>query len=96
MIELPRRGFLRSGLTLGCGLAAAPLLNPAHASEVETTQTAPSGFFTLGKRNAHWWLISPQGEPFFSMGLNHIDPASLRYPENLDIWRKKYCGSTLR
>ena len=96
MNELPRRGFLRSSLAFGFGLAATPLLNPAHASEVKTTQTAPSGFFTLGKRNAHWWLISPEGEPFFTMGLNHIDPASLRYPENLDIWREKYGGSTLR
>ncbi len=91
-----RRGFLRSSLTFGCGLAATPLLNPARASEVKTTQIAPSGFFTLGKRNDHWWLISPQGEPFFTIGLNHIDPASLRYPENLDIWREQYGGSTLR
>ena len=30
------------------------------------------------------------------MGLNHIDPASLRYPENLHIWREKYGGSTIR
>ncbi|MCS7470001.1 hypothetical protein NZK35_25410 [Stieleria sp. ICT_E10.1] len=48
----------------------------------------------LALRN--WWLINPAGKPFFSMGLNHIDPASLRYPENLAIWREKYGGSTLR
>ena len=94
MNELPRRSFLRSSLAFGCGLAATPLLNPARASEVKTTQAAPSGFFTLGKRNDHWWLITPEGKPFFTMGLNHIDPASLRYPENLDIWREKYGGIT--
>ena len=55
-----------------------------------------TGFFTLGQRKDHWWLITPEGKPFFTMGLNHIDPASLRYPENIDIWRKKYGGSTLR
>jgi len=27
---------------------------------------------------------------FFTIGLNHIDPAALRYPENIDIWRTKY------
>lgn len=95
MSELHRRHFLRS-LSVGCGLAATALPNPARAFGASTTQMAPSGFFTLDKRNAHWWLISPQGKPFFSMGLNHIDPASLRYPENLDIWRDKYGGSTLR
>jgi len=25
--------------------------------------------------------------------MNHIDPATMRYPENLDIWREKYGGS---
>ena len=91
-----RRSFLRNSLAGGCGLAAMSLLNPARASEVKTTQVEASGFFTLGKRDDHWWLIDPAGKPFFSMGLNHIDPASLRYPENLDIWREKYGGSTLR
>ncbi|MEL6105854.1 MAG: agarase, partial [Planctomycetota bacterium] len=96
MNGIPRRSLLRTGLAVGCGLAATPSSSPARASEAKTTQVAPSGYFTLGKRGGHWWLVSPQGEPFFSMGLNHIDPASLRYPENLDIWREKYGGSTLR
>lgn len=65
-------------------------------AQVRTTQVEPSGFFTLGKRKDHWWLITPDGKPFFSIGLNHLDPASLRYPENVNIWRKKYGGSTLR
>ena len=97
------RHFLREQFGSGrlkCNMAANPRLslNSARPSEVETTSRspAPSGFFTLGKRKDHWWLISPAGKPFFTMGLNHIDPASLRYPENLDIWREKYGGSTLR
>tara|TARA_Y100000588_G_scaffold379772_1_gene462517 strand:- start:161 stop:298 length:138 start_codon:yes stop_codon:yes gene_type:complete len=28
--------------------------------------------------------------------MNHFDPASLRYPENIHIWREKYDGSTLK
>jgi len=62
----------------------------------QTTQTNPDGRFTLGRRKDHWWLIAPDGRPFFSVGLNHIDPASLRYPENIHIWRDKYSGSTTR
>ncbi|HBE70507.1 MAG TPA: agarase [Planctomycetaceae bacterium] len=96
MNESSRRGFLRSSLVFGCALTPLPLPALASASKVPTTQVSPKGFFTLGKRNKRWWLISPQGEPFFTIGLNHIDPASLRYPENIDLWRKKYGGSTLR
>lgn len=88
-MAVTRRRFLSSslalGATAGCGSSAA-----------QTTQVEPEGFFALGRRKDHWWLITPDGEPFFSLGLNHIDPASLRYPENIHIWREKYGGSTTR
>lgn len=88
-MTLTRRTFVGAALAFG-----------AHgyrgASKAQTTQSSPAGFFTLGRRRDHWWLITPDGEPFFSVGLNHIDPASLRYPENLHIWREKYGGSTTR
>jgi hypothetical protein len=89
-----RRHFLGSALAIGA--ATLPSLNAQAASSVTTTQIQPAGFFTLGRRKDHWWLITPDGEPFFTMGINHIDPASLRYPENIDIWREKYGGSTIR
>jgi len=62
-------------------------------SIAKTTQPKPEGFFTLDQWKGHWWLITPEGQPFFSLGLNHIDPASMRYPENIHIWRNKYGGS---
>ncbi|MEM6366368.1 MAG: twin-arginine translocation signal domain-containing protein [Planctomycetota bacterium] len=96
MIELSRRSVLQASAAMGCSVAASSWLNSVTAAEVKTTQTDATGFFTLGKQRSHWWLISPQGTPFFSMGLNHIDPASLRYPENLHLWRERYGGSTLR
>jgi len=91
-----RRHFLQGGLAFGAGLAAKLTPDSALATQTKTTQIKPEGFFTLGQRENHWWLITPEGRPFFSMGLNHIDPASLRYPENLDIWREEYGGSTIR
>ncbi|MEO2019023.1 MAG: agarase [Fuerstiella sp.] len=91
-----RRKFLRRMVALGTGLSVASYSQRAQARQIKTTQTEPEGFFTLGKRKERWWLITPDGKPFFTMGLNHIDPASLRYPENIDIWREKYGGSTLR
>ena len=66
-----------------------------HAA-VKTTQPEPEGFFTLGKRNDRWWLITPDGQPFFSLALNHVDSASLRYVENLGLWLEKYGNSQKR
>ena len=47
-------------------------------------------YFTTGVRNDRWWFITPEGEPFFSIGMNHIDSATLRQAENIHIWRDKY------
>ena len=96
MNNLNRKQFLKGGLAVGTGLALTPLSSLTAARATKTTQLEADDFFTLGKRNDHWWLITPEGKPFFRMGLNHIDPASLRYPENIEIWREKYSGSTVR
>ncbi|MDE0104708.1 MAG: hypothetical protein OXN89_20225 [Bryobacterales bacterium] len=78
-------------------LAGALALPESHRPlAAQTTQAAPEGFFTLGQRTGRWWLITPAGDPFFSLGLNHIDPASLRYPENVHLWRERYGGSTAK
>jgi hypothetical protein len=53
-------------------------------------------FFTMGQRGGRWWFITPEGRPFFSLGLNHIDPSPLRYPENGDLWARKYDNSMER
>ena len=96
--SLKRRGFLKCVPAVGASIALArlPRLYSASVEEVETTQVEPKGFFTLGKAKDHWWFVTPDGLPFFSMGLNHIDPATLRYAENIEIWREKYDGSTIK
>ncbi|MDB2347707.1 hypothetical protein N9V84_07415, partial [Verrucomicrobiales bacterium] len=91
--SLSRRQFVERGLALSAGLALTPFARPVAA---KTTQVDAEGYFTLGQRDGHWWLINPKGSPFFTIGLNHIDPASLRYPENIHLWRDKYEGSTLK
>ena len=53
-------------------------------------------FFTVGQRDGRWRLITPEREPFFSIGMNHIDSATLRQPENIHIWRDKYGASQER
>lgn len=89
---MDRRSFLYSAL-----LSGGTLLNlrifPQFYSEVNAGAT---GFFRVLEKDSRWWLLTPQGEPFFSIGINHIDPASLRYPENIHIWKQKYDGSTIK
>lgn len=96
-VQMRRRTFLgRCGITgLGCAIAASAN-GFAPAIPLQTTQQDASGFFTLGKSKGHWFLLTPERQPFFSMGLNHIDPATMRYPENIRLWKEKYGGSALR
>jgi len=90
---LNRRPFIRSTFIL----AAAPFANPLMTAVQRLYKNSiPDKFFTVGLQNDHWWLFTPSGNPFFSIGLNHIDSASLRYPENIHIWRQKYHGSTIK
>jgi len=47
-------------------------------------------FFKVKKIKDRWWLIMPSGEIFFSIGLNHFDPSTMKYKENISIWKNKY------
>ena len=38
-------------------------------------------FFRVGRRKGRWLFLSPEGKPFFSLALNHIDPSPLRAAE---------------
>jgi hypothetical protein len=67
----------------------------ASAASVLPVAAAPQ-FFRLQRTPSRWWLVTPQGEPFFAIGLNHIDPAALRYPESGDLWTRKYGNSMER
>lgn len=82
---ISRRRFLAGSALLSAGLA---LPCPARA--------APPAFFIVAQRHGRSWLITPEGEPHFSLGLNHIDSAPLRYLESGDRWRTKYGNSMER
>tara|TARA_B100000700_G_scaffold106018_2_gene119744 strand:- start:7622 stop:7789 length:168 start_codon:yes stop_codon:yes gene_type:complete len=45
-------------------------------------------FFEVKKIKDRWWIIMPSGEIFFSIGLNHFDPSTMKYKENISIWKK--------
>ncbi len=31
-----------------------------------------TGFFAVAEANGRWWLVDPNGQPFYSIGLNHV------------------------
>jgi len=53
-------------------------------------------FFTVAERAGHWWFITPDGEPFWSIGMNHIDSSTLRYKESGNVWRERFGNSHRR
>lgn len=52
-----------------------------------------AAFFTVGRRGGRWCFITPDAQPFWSIGMNHIDSATLRHTENVRVWREK-CGNS--
>ncbi len=57
---------------------------------------AKRAYFRTEKRGDRWWFITPSGERFFSVGMNHIDSSALRYPESGTRWRDRYANSEER
>ena len=86
--SLSRRRFLAESAVLSACLACPRVTRAAPAA-------APK-FFTVAQRNGRSWFLTPAGEPFFSLGFNHIDAAPLRYTESGDAWRRKYGNSMER
>ena len=68
----------------------------ADQSDTQGGKVGTDAFFTVGRRAGHWWFITPEGEPFWSIGMNHIDSATLRYAESGDIWREQFGNSHQR
>ena len=95
MATLSRRRFVKQTAGLAASVVAArPLLSlEGLEAATQTTQVNAKGFFTIGQRRGRWWFITPDSRPFFSIGLNHIDSATLRYAENGHIWLDTYGNS---
>ena len=66
-------------------LAGAPVAAAAPASGAR--------YFRVEQRSGHWWFITPAGEALFSIAMNHIDSAGLRYAENAELWSGRYGNS---
>ena len=61
---------------------AADVRSPSDGVESPTLNS----FFSVEQRNDRWWFFTPSGEPFWSIGMNHIDSAVLRFAESGGVW----------
>lgn len=84
-----RRDFLKTA-----ALATAVL--PFSSSIMMAKSHPVPGYFRTQKRDGRWWFLDPEGAPFWSVGLNHVDSTTLRYVENGDLWRDKFGNSMER
>ncbi|MEQ8847470.1 agarase [Botrimarina sp.] len=98
-IDRRRFGWIAGAAALAAAARTrgeAPAGDPAAWRWLDTTQTEPEGAFRLARRGDRTWLVTPDGAPFFSVGMNHIDPATLRYPEHGDLLGERYGGDVQR
>ena len=56
----------------------------------------PKTFFRVERHGSHWFFTSPTGEPVFSIGLNHVDSATLRSESSGGVWLTRFANSQRR
>jgi len=59
-------------------------------------RTEATGFFHTRRIGNRWWFISPEGNGFLSVGMNHLDLAALKHADNSQLFENRYAGSTDR
>ena len=90
-----RRTFLGSAAALPC------LSDPFSASAAEHADRdefggwtglrfESSGFFRLEKNKGKWWFVTPKGNAFLALGMNHLHPGWLAQPYNKAFWNKEF------
>jgi hypothetical protein len=66
-----------------CGVAvASPALDQPRRNRAPVGQAGGRPGCKVQQQDGNWWLLDPQGQPFFSVGINCVVPGLL--PEALD------------
>jgi glyoxylase-like metal-dependent hydrolase (beta-lactamase superfamily II) len=88
-------GFLTHLLLFGCG--ESPRSDEAKKKEVnkkekeqENETVGSSDYYHLKKVAGTWWFVDPQGAPFVSIGINHIEPVLISSERNREVFKEKY------
>jgi hypothetical protein len=74
--------------------------SPDHSRDrygaTKAVRSNATGFFDVREIDGRWWFVSPEGNAFFSVGMNHLDLAALKHADNIHIFQNRYAGSTER
>jgi hypothetical protein len=52
---------------------------------VGDSKFSATGFFRTQHQNGRWWLVTPEGNPFFSIGMDVVGPSSRTYVEGREF-----------
>jgi hypothetical protein len=78
---MARRDALKTLAAAGAALPLACAVDRGGAQPV-------ARFFTVAEGDGRWWFITPDGRRFWSIGMNHIDSAALRFADSGSVWEK--------
>lgn len=102
---MKRRTFLQKAAFAGSGLALTPTLLRGRDAEFlahrdkfggwPAYRFKPTGFFRLEKRD-RWWFVTPEGNAFLSLGMNHVHQSWLNQAHNAEHWRKAFGAERYR
>jgi hypothetical protein len=57
------------------GAATKPAVRAAKAAAaVAKTPFPATGYFSVAQNDGRWWLVTPQGEPFYAAGIDTVSP----------------------
>ncbi len=83
-LNINRRAFIKTtGLVIAGAVGSRFKLSASRA-------------FSVKQKDANWLLYDAQNMPFYSVALNHIDPASMMYDQNRNIWQEKYNNNIIK
>jgi hypothetical protein len=87
-----------AGLPMVALVALAAICTSVYAAEMEVDryggwkgkQFEATGFFRTEHDGERWWLVTPEGSAFLSLGINHYHPGWWTMDENRDHWVKAW------
>jgi hypothetical protein len=64
------------GLTIPTAVASGSVNRPTPSAPKSAPRAAlhfrPTGYFRTAQRWGRWWLVTPDGKPFYSSGVDHV------------------------
>jgi hypothetical protein len=62
------------GMAVGASQAGAAPRAQARTVKAPKSTFPATGYFSLGQSKGRWWLVTPQGQPFYAAGIDTVAP----------------------